>query len=280
MTPQLADRVRRHLAKHPSVAYRPTELAHELREDDVDQVTSTLRALRDSHEAVSCWVTRGDVHDEEFRITAGVLRAFGSPLAPARNVPAPVPTRCTRGEGAMWHGPSPLRRNAIVDFITATGRPVFPSELIAHARTSHPETREEAIYCAINVALKRGVLVRLAKQTNPDTGRAGFRYDTPGRTARNQTEFSQGSGGEAGNGKAGRKPAAPRGDEATRPSAEKTAPNGAGVRAGPAFGLLPDGSLAIRGAETSIDLAPRLTRELFAWLDGRAGSGLVKALLP
>ena len=136
----------------------------------------------------------------------------------------------------------------------------------------------ESITCTFTNTQRGHIIV--AKQTNPDTGRAGFRYDTPGRTARNQTEFSQGSGGEAGNGKAGRKPAAPRGDEATRPSAEKTAPNGAGVRAGPAFGLLPDGSLAIRGAETSIDLAPRLTRELFAWLDGRAGSGLVKALLP
>jgi hypothetical protein len=263
MNALLVGRVKRHLEKHPAVSYRASELAKQLGDRPAD-VALVLITMREAREVVSCWVTRDGLQEEEFRITAGVPPRLAGP-----GDSTSLPPKGTRGEHAMWHGKEALRQKSIIEFIDGVGRPVFPSELLVQVRAGHPETNDSVIYCAINTMRKSGALVRLAKQANPSTGRASFRYATPAVASRDNAEFKKGNGGEAGDGKAGRKPAAPRGDEATRPSAEKTAPKGAGVRAGPHFGLLPNRALAIRSADVAIDLSPDLARELVIWLDDR-----------
>lgn len=275
MNLELVASVRKHLAKNPSVSYRASELAEKVG-GRPEEVGAVLRAMREAREVVSCWVTRQGLHEEEFRITAGVPSRPAGPGDFAFAQP-----KRSRGERAMWQGREALRQKSICEFINAIGRPVFTSELVEHARIGQPDLNESVIYCAIGSALKNGAIVRLPKRANlQSSGRLSYRYATPAIADRDDEESRKGSGGEAGNGKAGREPAAPRADEATRPCAGKTAPGRAGVRAGPSFGLFPDGSLAIRGAEAGIDLAPHLTRHLFAWLDSQRAGRPVASLLP
>jgi hypothetical protein len=290
MTKSLRDRVLTYLAAHGTATFTPGELTKAIQWPSVTQVREELEELRAAGDVVTCRVIRAGVSDELFRISAGGMPPSFNPSAPPvtidmraalRAAAAPrAERRGTRDERALWHGAAPLRQLAIAEFIRGLGRPGFPSEILAHFRARDPSLRAEVVYCGINAACKGGFIARLGRCRNHDNGLMSWRYGLPGRVYPDEPEFSQGSGGEAGNGKAGRKPAAPRGDEATRPSAGKTAPEGAGVRAGPLFGLLPGGALAIRADEVAVDLSPRVTRELLAWIGDRAGADLVGRVLP
>lgn len=266
--------VRSYLKRNPTLSVCPGALANALEGETEPRVRAALELLRSGREVVSCRVIRGDVVDDEYRITAGVAPGVFDVRLRGADRPQRV-RKNPRGEGALWQGRTPMRQLAIVAFIERLGRPATPGEIIAHFRDAQEPINASAIYCSVRPMLKHGRVVRCAKRVCTATGRVSNSY-APEAIAKRDTS---GSGGEAGNGQAGLKPAARSGDEATRPSTEKTAPSGAGVRAGPVFGLLPNGALAIRGEEVGIDLSPALTRALCAWLDGRAGSRLVERLL-
>lgn len=276
MSAAAVERVRAFLKAHPEVSYMPASLAKAMRRSNVAEIREALQALREAGEVVTCRVMRNGLSDEEFRISAGgripSMRAY-------RGGDATAPRRGPRGNEVR-------RQKALLEFVQEAGRPVFPREIIERFTKLEGRSARNAVYMAICYLKERGQLAFVGKRVDdasPYKGRVPL-YATPEIAARVMEEFSQGNGGEAGEADAGRKPAAPSGDEALRPSAEKTTPKGAGVLAGPTFGLLfgfmPGGSLAIRSEEVSIDLSPRITRELLAWLGARAGTKLPRRVLP
>lgn len=292
MSPKTLERVRAHLKKHHTRAHRPASLARELREKDVRQVRLALERMRSAGEVVSCKVVAGGVEDEEFRISCGGPAFLTRPsLIPdpalrMRDPGAELSPAASRAVLRLKIGPKgghpPTRQRAVLAFCDSIGRPVFPREIVEHfAKLDEPVSRD-AVYTAVRLLKLQGELVLCGKRRDsacPKKGKLPL-YATPEVAARAELD-TQGSGGEAGNGKAAHAAAAPGGDEATRPSAQKTAPNGAGGNADPLFGVLSDGAILIRGVWLhDVTMPAPGARALLGWFDRLAGSNLVGRLLP
>lgn len=85
MTAAVFERVRAHLQRHPTEAYRPVPLASAIREKDIRQVRAALRRLADAGEAVTCKVIKDGVEETEYRISCGGPTAIYRPVLHGMN---------------------------------------------------------------------------------------------------------------------------------------------------------------------------------------------------
>ena len=127
MTAAVFERVRAHLLRHPTVAYRPVPLATAIREKDIRQVRAALRRLADAGEAVTCKVIKDGVEETEYRISCGGPTAIYRPVLHSMNdrpvrrsevggkfvaaeKPAPFRETCSRPSATTCGGSEPLPR--------------------------------------------------------------------------------------------------------------------------------------------------------------------------
>lgn len=323
------ERVRAHLQRHPTVAYRPVPLASAIRERDIRQVRAALRRLADAGEAVTCKVIKDGVEETEYRISCGGPTAIYRPVLhgmndrpvrrsevggsfverntckrpadgrgeaplpaskdsieagaeacaePATQTPAAVTGRARRG---LHRGRAPVRQDMIVETLEKRGAPMSSRDLIEAFTNMGEQAPEWGTYSAVSAMAKKGDLVQVGtRRLPPDQGGHPARLYVTRTMAESGCEWNATeSGGEAFTGKAGETLQLQAGNSATCAPVEKTAPDGAGVSdAGPQFGFLENGALAIRAPEVGIDLSPSVSRALLTWLSDRAGVNLVAHL--